>query len=92
MTTVRHQIAKLQPKRFALCFFPLDDSLESCKTSLIKQGAAQEGTMVRLYWDKKNPDLPAKVVYVEGTCCYCICIIVLPLHSNTFHTKTLSGF
>ena len=27
MTTVRHQIANLQPKKFALCFFPLDNSL-----------------------------------------------------------------
>ena len=27
MTTLRHQIANLQPKKFALCFFPLDNSL-----------------------------------------------------------------
>jgi hypothetical protein len=66
MTTLRHQIASLQPKKFSLCFFPLDNSLEPCKTSLIKEGSAREGKMVRLYWDKKNPDLPAKIIFLEG--------------------------
>ena len=36
---LRHQIASLQPKKFELCFFPLDNSLEPCKTSLIKEGS-----------------------------------------------------
>jgi hypothetical protein len=66
MTTSRHQIASLQPNKFALCFFPLGNSLELCKTSLIKEGAAGEGNMVRLYWDKKNSDLPAKIILLDG--------------------------
>lgn len=49
------------------CFFPLDNSLERCKISLIKKGVAQEGTMVNVFWDRKNPDLPAKVIFLEGT-------------------------
>ena len=66
MATLRHQIASLQPKRFTLCFFPIDNSLEPCKTSLINQGAVREGNMVGLYWDKKSPDLPAKIIFLEG--------------------------
>ena len=66
MTTLRHQIGSLQPKRFALCFFPIDNSLEPCKTSLIFQGPVCEGNMVRLYWDKRSPDLPAEIMFLEG--------------------------
>ena len=70
MTTLRHQIASLQPKKFALFFFPLDNSLEPCETSCIKEGAVRERKMVRLYWDKKNPDLLAKVIFLEGMLLY----------------------
>ena len=67
MVTLRHQIASLQPKKFALCFFPIDNSLEPCKTSLINEGAVRDGNMVQLYRDKKNPDLlTAKIIFLEG--------------------------
>ena len=66
MTTLRQQIASLQPKKFALFFFPLDNSLEPCKTSSIKEGEAREGKMVQLYWDRKNPNVPAKIIFLEG--------------------------
>ena len=65
MTTLRQQIASLQPKKFAF-FFPLDNSLEPCKTSCIKEWAAREGKMVQLYWDRKNPNVPAKIIFLEG--------------------------
>lgn len=66
MTTLRYQIASLQPKGYGLFFFPLDNSLEPVKTSCAKEGTVHEGKMVRLYWDKKNPDLPAKIIFLEG--------------------------
>ena len=77
MTTLRHQIASLQPKKFALFFFPLDNSLEPCKTLCIKEGAVHAGTMVRLYWDKKNPDLPAKIIFLEGMGLYTCCMYII---------------
>ena len=66
MTTLKQQIASLQPKKFALFFFPLDNSLEPCQTSCIKERAAREGKIVQLYWDGKNPNVPAKIIFLEG--------------------------
>ena len=53
-------------KRHAIFYFPEDRMTEVRQTSFIVEGVAKEGETISLYWDSKNPDVPAKVTKLSG--------------------------
>lgn len=54
----------LKTYKYALFYFPLDDTLEAAKTSKIVSGKAniKEGNMVEVNWDVAHPKIPAKII------------------------------
>lgn len=62
----------LKSYKYALFYFPLDNTLEKAKTSKIVSSMAKvkEGRMVEVNWDAANPCTPAKIIALTGKC-YC---------------------
>ena len=62
----------LKSYKYALFYFPLDNTLETAKTSKIVSGMAKgkEGSMVEVNWDAANPCISAKIIALTGKC-YC---------------------
>ena len=62
----------LKSYKYALFYFPLDNTLETAKTSKIVSSMAKvrEGSMVEVNWDAANPCIPAKIIALTGKC-YC---------------------
>ena len=62
----------LKSYKYALFYFPLDNTLETARTSKIvsSMAKAKEGSMVEVYWDAANPCIPAKIIALAGKC-YC---------------------
>lgn len=58
----------LKTYKYALFYFPLDNTLEPAKTSKIVSSMSnvKEGTMVEVNWDADNPTLPAKIIAFAG--------------------------
>lgn len=58
----------LKSYKYALFYFPTDNTLEPAKTSKIVSGMAnvKEGTMVEVNWDADNPKIPAKIIALAG--------------------------
>ena len=58
----------LKRYNYALFYFPLDNTLESAKTSKIVSSMAnvKEGAMVEVNWDTDNPKIPAKIIALAG--------------------------
>ena len=62
----------LKSYKYALFYFPLDNTLETAKTSKIISSMAKgkEGSMAEVNWDAANPCIPAKFIALTGKC-YC---------------------
>ena len=62
----------LKSYKYALFYFPLDNTLETAKTSKLVSSMAKvkEGSMVEVNWDAANPCVPAKIIALTGKC-YC---------------------
>ena len=60
----------LKTYKYALFYFPLDNTLEVTKTTKIVSGMAniQQGSMVIVNWDKSNQSIPAKIIALAGKC------------------------
>ena len=58
----------LKSCKYALFYFPLDNTLEPAKTSQIISGMSnvKNGALVELNWDVGNPILPAKIIALAG--------------------------
>ena len=59
---------ELKSYKYALFYFPLDNTLEPAKTSQIISGMAnvKKGAMVEVNWDVGDPKLPAKIIALAG--------------------------
>ena len=61
----------LKSYKYALFYFPLDNTLETAKTSKIVSSMAKvKGSVVEVNWDAANPCIPAKIIALTGKC-YC---------------------
>lgn len=58
----------LKSYKYALFYFPLDDTLEAAKTSKITSGMAniKERSMVKVNWDSAHHSIPAKIIALAG--------------------------
>lgn len=59
----------LKSYKYALFYFPLDNTLETAKTSKIVSSMAKvkEGSVVEVNWDAANPCIPAKIIALTDT-------------------------
>ena len=60
----------LKSYKYALFYFPLENILETAKTSKIVSSMVKEGSMVEVNWDAANPCIPTKIIALAGKC-YC---------------------
>ena len=54
--------------KYRLFYFPLDETVAQCATSKIidGKGRIRLGNMVRIKWDRNNPNVPAKILKLAG--------------------------